>query len=650
MKRYVIPLGALALLLLIMSGAEAYTTTTTNNAQCSSGSVLGTTQYIEDISFYAATGARCAPYCASVNAACCTEKKYEFDDSQNPEPMSYMQYDCTAYSGTGTTAKASTYTWSPPPGSGYYRTYSTSWSATLLSYVAAPTATLNANPTTISTGQSSLLTWSSTGSTSCTGTGFSTGGATSGSVTVSPTVTTTYSVSCTNGSQSATSPVTVTIENHLTVSCTATPSSAELFGPVMWSADISGSNGPFVYAWSGSDGLSGSTAYVFKSYSSIGNKTARVSVTVPSTGGTGGTQTTTTGVTLGYGQCSGGTLVTQTGEGEDIDMVPLSIPYVEDQCSAITAQGQCCDVTVSYPANAQQTTFTYKVYSGATVSTNVTKTCTPAGADCEFLAGIATSNTTTTGGSGGTPAQTVSTACALPVHAVFPLECQTPTCDCTGPGCEVIVEEGDDTDLSANTPILYSGLNETGNTATFQGTVTNLGNNTVSAPFQNRFQVDIGNNGSYDFNLDVPSDSYVVPTSGSVTAISPPWTNLPAGTHAVRFCADLPPAGVGIVSEVNENNNCSGDLVFAVGASPLTMSITASPTRVKKGNTSVITWDATNVTSCTVTGTGLSSSGLSGSQSVVINRDTTFTLACIRGGVTFKSTVNVRLVPSFEEI
>jgi hypothetical protein len=62
--------------------------------------------------------------------------------------------------------------------------------------VLSPTATLSANPTSISSGQSSTLTWGSTHSTSCAGTGFPTGNAISGAVTVTPTTTTTYSVNC----------------------------------------------------------------------------------------------------------------------------------------------------------------------------------------------------------------------------------------------------------------------------------------------------------------------------------------------------------------------------------------------------------------------------------------------------------------------
>ncbi|HEY8031758.1 MAG TPA: CARDB domain-containing protein, partial [Methylocella sp.] len=59
-----------------------------------------------------------------------------------------------------------------------------------------PTVSLTANPTSITSGGSSTLTWSSTNATSCTVTGFTAGG-TSGTVTVSPTVSQSYSVTCT---------------------------------------------------------------------------------------------------------------------------------------------------------------------------------------------------------------------------------------------------------------------------------------------------------------------------------------------------------------------------------------------------------------------------------------------------------------------
>ncbi len=80
-----------------------------------------------------------------------------------------------------------------------------------LTVAPAPTASLTALPTTISLGNSSTLTWSSTNATSCTGTNFSTSGTTSGSTSVSPTVTTVYGLSCTGTGGTATANATVTV-------------------------------------------------------------------------------------------------------------------------------------------------------------------------------------------------------------------------------------------------------------------------------------------------------------------------------------------------------------------------------------------------------------------------------------------------------
>jgi Right handed beta helix region len=67
----------------------------------------------------------------------------------------------------------------------------------------AATASLTASPASITSGQSSSLTWSSMNATSCTGTGFMASG-TSGSASVSPTTNTTYSVTCGSASASTT--------------------------------------------------------------------------------------------------------------------------------------------------------------------------------------------------------------------------------------------------------------------------------------------------------------------------------------------------------------------------------------------------------------------------------------------------------------
>jgi uncharacterized repeat protein (TIGR02543 family) len=73
----------------------------------------------------------------------------------------------------------------------------------------SPTASLTSSPTSINPGQSATLTWSSTNSTSCTGTGFTASG-TSGSVTVTPASTATYSLICI-GANGTSAPSTATV-------------------------------------------------------------------------------------------------------------------------------------------------------------------------------------------------------------------------------------------------------------------------------------------------------------------------------------------------------------------------------------------------------------------------------------------------------
>jgi hypothetical protein len=75
----------------------------------------------------------------------------------------------------------------------------------------APTASLSASPASITSGQPTTLTWSSTNATSCTGTNFTASG-TSGSVSVSPSATTNYSLTCSgSGGTSSASAATVTV-------------------------------------------------------------------------------------------------------------------------------------------------------------------------------------------------------------------------------------------------------------------------------------------------------------------------------------------------------------------------------------------------------------------------------------------------------
>lgn len=108
-----------------------------------------------------------------------------------------------------------------------------------------PTATLSANPSTIDSGQSSTLSWSSARATSCTAVGgFSTGGATSGSASTGALSSTqNYRISCTGSAGTASSNIATVTVLVPTVSISASPDR------VVTSGGGSGGNGSTTISW-----------------------------------------------------------------------------------------------------------------------------------------------------------------------------------------------------------------------------------------------------------------------------------------------------------------------------------------------------------------------------------------------------------------
>ena len=108
----------------------------------------------------------------------------------------------------------------------------------------------------------------------------------------------TASVTITSGTQSVvktcsavvTTPI---INQNLSVSCSASPSSVPTGSSVSWSASATGGNGSYNYSWTGTDGLSGNSAYISNYYNNSGTKYAYVTVT---SNGQTATQTCTANV------------------------------------------------------------------------------------------------------------------------------------------------------------------------------------------------------------------------------------------------------------------------------------------------------------------------------------------------------------------
>jgi hypothetical protein len=75
------------------------------------------------------------------------------------------------------------------------------------------TASLSASPSSIKTGQTATLSWSSSNANNCAGTGFSTSDQAGGSAPVTPSATSTYAVSCTGSAGSASANTTVSVSS-----------------------------------------------------------------------------------------------------------------------------------------------------------------------------------------------------------------------------------------------------------------------------------------------------------------------------------------------------------------------------------------------------------------------------------------------------
>lgn len=96
---------------------------------------------------------------------------------------------------------------------------------------------------------------------------------------------------------------------------------------------------------------------------------------------------------------------------------------------------------------------------------------------------------------------------------------------------------------------------------------------------------------------------------------------------------------------------CSGGSCLLAPAPQATL--TASPLLVQRGNTTIVQWSASNVSSCTVTGTnGDSWSGASGNQTTSpITVETTYTLRCTGlDGSILEVERTVSILPVFQEV
>ena len=152
-----------------------------------------------------------------------------------------------------------------------------------------PTVTISASPTTITTGQSSKLTWSSTNANACTASGSWSGtSATSGSQMVTPSATGkyTYTLACTGSDGTANASATLTVNptsQPLAVSVSASPTTVNTGATVTLTATVTGGDGNPTVSWSAPTGTFNPATGLSTTYTAPATVPSPATVTITAT-------------------------------------------------------------------------------------------------------------------------------------------------------------------------------------------------------------------------------------------------------------------------------------------------------------------------------------------------------------------------------
>jgi hypothetical protein len=538
----------------------------------------------------------------------------------NPTQTTTYTYTCTSPNGTAV-ASAKVTVAAPPP---------------------LPTASLTANPSTIVSGNSTGLTWSSTNATSCTSGNFTTGGATSNSsgVAVSPTTTTTYSITCTGAGGSATSYATVTV--------TAAPPDLTAAGTTVSPASPSPTDGLTFTATVSNIGTGPASNFPNVFQLANGALTATLA-----------TDAGNTITTLGSGASTG---ITGTNAA-----LPAGIYAVRACANYNTSWGGSVPETNSSNNCGAWTTFTVgsppapdltagnaSVTSGTTASTPVTlsaqisnigtATATnfpnlllimdSGGNGLQYM----TATPTLTLAPGGSATVTATYSAGLPAGNYYARACAnffgSPT-----PWQAGVAESNPNNNCGASVPFsVFPVAGQLTCTPSVNPVPLNTPVTFTASASGLSFTV------TYQW-----SDPYGTPSAQGPSTSNQFTTQYAApGSYSPRVVAQ---GGlqfvIGNCSPVTVGNSCSGN------PAP---TISASPTRVIAGNSTTISWGGSNVnTSCTITGPGVnatasaSTCNATGSvQTPTINTQSTYCVVC-DGNQSTKQCVTVNVAPKIIE-
>lgn len=141
----------------------------------------------------------------------------------------------------------------------------------------------------------------------------------------------------------------------------------------------------------------------------------------------------------------------------------------------------------------------------------------------------------------------------------------------------------------------------------------------------------------------------VCPSGTQITADGQCSSCVSTGKGSPAQCTPVQPIVCPAGTTFN-GSRCAAASCSAVAGSAPTIAISAAPSIVRYLGSARISWDGGNADSCSVSGTGLSATGVTGGEIVTdIAEDRTYTLTCNSGSYSSTANTTVRIVPVWRE-
>ena len=485
----------------------------------------------------------------------------------------------------------------------------------------APTVSISADPTSITSGQTSTLSWSSTNANSCSASGGWSGSkGTSGNQSVGPTSNQTYTLTCTGDGGSASDSVTVTVDSAPppdapTVNFSADPSSitSGQSSTLSWSTNnansCSASGG-----WSGNKGTSGSQSvspsssrtYSLTCTGDGGSTTESVTVTVD-----GAVETPTVNLSASTTLITVGQTPTLTWSSNNANSCSASGGWSGNKATSGSqlvgpTQTRTYTLTCSGPGGNASDSVTITVEAGApaptiNLSANPTSITDGESSTLSWSTNNADSCSAANGWSGnkGTSGN----------ESVSPSSSNTYSLTCTGEGGSTTESVTVTVDGVVDAPTVSLTGNPTTITAGETPTLTWSSSNANSCSASGGWQGNKGTSGS-QFVGPTETRDYTLTCTGPGGSAS--------DTVTITVESTPPPPNVP------------------------TVNLSANPTQVSSGDSSTLSWSTSNADSCSAQGAWNGNKGTVGSESTgALTSDSTFTLNCTGPGGSASASVTV---------